>query len=63
MAGKSFWRMLAEALAIPPVYADRPSDAALAEGWKIAYEQEKERRKLAEAKLALCENRTQTDRY
>lgn len=44
--------MLAEALAIPPVYAPvRPSDASLAEGWKIAYEQEKERRIAAENAL------------
>lgn len=43
----------AKATYIPPVYADRPSDASLAEGWKIAYEMEKERRELAEAKLAL----------
>jgi hypothetical protein len=44
--------MLAEAIAIPPVYAPaRPSDASLAEGWKIAYEQEREKRIAAEKKL------------
>jgi len=53
MTNKSFWRMLAEALAIPPIYAPikGPSDASLAEGWRIAYEQEKERRTQAEKAL------------
>jgi hypothetical protein len=55
---KSFWKTIGDLLIIPPIYADRPSDAVLAEGWKIAYQQEKERRELAEAKLALCEDRT-----
>lgn len=41
----------AKATYIPPVYADRPSDATLAEGWRIAYEQEKERRIEAENML------------
>lgn len=45
----------AKALHIPPVYADRPSDATLAEGWKTAYEQEKKRRKAAESRLALLD--------
>lgn len=44
--------MLAEAIAIPPVYAPvKPSDASLAEGWKIAYEQEREKRIAVEKKL------------
>lgn len=54
MMSKSFWRMLAEALAIPPIYAPikGPSDASLAEGWRIAYEMEKALRESAEAALA-----------
>ncbi len=52
---KSFGRMLAEALTIPPIYAPikQPSDASLAEGWRIAYEQERERRIAAEKALEL----------
>jgi hypothetical protein len=52
---KSFWRMLAVAMTIPPIYAPikGPSDASLADGWKIAYEQEKARR--IEAEKAMCE--------
>jgi hypothetical protein len=45
--------MLAEAIAIPPVYAPaRPSDASLAEGWRIAYEMERERRILGDRRIA-----------
>lgn len=49
---RGFKEGLAKALYIPPVYASvKPSDASLAEGWKIAYEQEKARREAAEAIL------------
>lgn len=44
-------RRMIDYFTIPPVYADRPSDATLAEGWRIAYEQEKERRIEAEKTL------------
>lgn len=51
---KNFWQHLVDALVIPPVYAPaKPSDASLAEGWKIAYEQEKARR--IEAEKTMCE--------
>lgn len=52
---KPFWRKVLDAmLFIPETYAPaKPSDASLAEGWKIAYEQEKERRIAAEKALEL----------
>lgn len=55
---KSFWKRLTEALAIPPIYAPikQPSDASLAEGWMIAYEQEKERREAAEKRLDMLDD-------
>lgn len=36
-----------------PIYADRPSTDSVVEGWKIAYNQQKDRAELAERKLAL----------
>ena len=50
---KSLWKRLTDALTIPPIYAPikQPSDASLAEGWRIAYEQEKARREAAEHRL------------
>lgn len=50
---KEFWRRLADALTIPPIYASHQglSDTALVEGWKVAYEMEKERRIEAENTL------------
>jgi hypothetical protein len=52
---KAFKEGLRKALYVPPTYAGRPSDAALVEGWKIAYEQEKERRETAEKRLEMVE--------
>lgn len=34
-----------------PIYADQPSDGSLVEGWKIAYQQEKDKREIAERRL------------
>lgn len=50
---RGFREGLKKALYIPPVYASHKglSDAALVEGWKIAYQQEKERRIEAENML------------
>jgi len=61
---KSIWRTLAEALAIPPIYAPiRPSDESLAAGWKLAYEAEKERRMALEDTLnELLPDITEEDR-
>jgi hypothetical protein len=61
---KNFWQHLVDALVIPPVYAPaKPSDASLAEGWKVAYELERDLRISAEAALAeLMPEVTEEDR-
>lgn len=36
-----------------PVYSGKPSDASLAEGWKLAFEMEREKLDVAEKRLTL----------